>query len=147
MFKSLAPGQFRLLISVVPPSPLTNVTLTLTNTVVTAGTASRDAVKPDGSGPGCGLYQASYDYADKNTTLTVDSDPGGWTIVPLSVSYLYNRNKNLAVASLLIPVSPGRKVYADLFDNKDLDFATADHYLIFHCDPGTRSDHHQHADA
>jgi len=92
IFKSIHPGTFRLLVTVLPPSPVRS--LTLTNTTSQTGTATKMVTAPPGaSTSGGGWHEDSFDCNDHSLTESPAADQG-WAIVPSSVQIGYSENKN-----------------------------------------------------
>jgi hypothetical protein len=105
IFKTVKPGTFYLLVTVLPPSPVT--TLTLTTAVSHSGTATKPVTDPpNASAAGGGIHLDSFDCQDHKLTGTVSADPG-WSIVPSSaqVHYLENKSPNAADVTLDVAAS------------------------------------------
>ena len=105
IFKSVTPGTFHLLVTVLPPSPVKSLTL---STVTTQpGTATNVVTEPAGaSSSGGGWHLDSFDCKDHDLTETISAD-NGWTIVPSTaqVTYIENKSPNAASVSLAVAQS------------------------------------------
>jgi hypothetical protein len=92
VFKSVVPGVFRLLVGVLPASPVRS--LALTQTISSSGTATKTTTAPPGAAEsGGGWHLDSFDCRDHSLTQSVRADPG-WTIQPSTAAIGYSWNKN-----------------------------------------------------
>lgn len=98
VFKTIRPGVFRLLLTSLPGSPVVSATLTKQVTTTGTATAARRA-------PAVGGWTLnSYDCNEHQKTQSIAANPG-WTIVPSTVQYTYDFNKNPGSADVQVAAS------------------------------------------
>ncbi len=85
VFKKIEPGVFHLLVTTLPPAPLTELTVTSTRSV--SGVEELTSTAPAG---GAGWRVQSWKSCNYESDLhNISADPGGWQIVPSTVTVHY----------------------------------------------------------
>jgi hypothetical protein len=110
IFHSVKPGTFFLLVTVLPSSPVTSLTLSTVNRQNSTATKNLDF--PNGIGPG--IHQDSFDCSTKDVTYpSIGADPG-WTIIPSTVTVNYLENKNPDEATVKLDVNNGSQIVFEI---------------------------------